>query len=405
VTSEGLHLNIITVTDDFPPRIGGMATHAWELSKALARLGHRVSVVTAAHYRMSKSRLKFPRTEEKDGVVVARLGVVGFRREWQLLRGLIGRIEAFAEGWSDETVIHAHELFACTRIRPLTQLPLVWTNHSSVFLGGLGDHNIRYDLRKDIALADFITAPSRELVEKTLELGVAPSRCRYIPNGVDLGLLSADRGCSPGTRTWHGTSETIRIPPEKCAIVCARRFAAKNGIHVFLDALGRLPSDVAERCVVLFAGNITRRNAAVSEYERDMLKRISKISPGIECHLLGSVPNAAMPTLYACADLCVLPSFQEATSITGLEAMAASLPIVGSTAGGIPEIVEHGKTGLLSEPGDSQKMGQHLQQLILSRDRRLMMGAAARKKAELEFSWAAIAARFVDVYESVLADE
>jgi glycosyltransferase involved in cell wall biosynthesis len=111
------------------------------------------------------------------------------------------------------------------------------------------------------------------------------------------------------------------------------------------------------------------------------------------CVFLGSVPQERMPEVYRGADVAVLPSLREATSIAGLEAMATGLPIVGTNVGGIPEIVQDGISGLLVPPGEPVAMAEALKTMIQNATLRHSCGQAGRERVEQDFSWAAIARR------------
>ena len=118
--------------------------------------------------------------------------------------------------------------------------------------------------------------------------------------------------------------------------------------------------------------------------------------------MLGSVNNNDMPDIYRACDISVLPSLMEATSITGLESMASGLVLVGTKVGGIPALIEEGKTGFLVPPRDPEAMAEKLIPLIRDKARCKQMGEAAREKAKTEFSWPVIAGQTVEVYRKYL---
>jgi glycosyltransferase involved in cell wall biosynthesis len=89
--------------------------------------------------------------------------------------------------------------------------------------------------------------------------------------------------------------------------------------------------------------------------------------------------------LYRMADLFVLPTQADCYSIAAIEAMAAGLPVVLTAIGGTPDIIRNGKTGFLSEPGDSRGFSDALGTLINDAALRKSMGAAARADAEKRF--------------------
>jgi glycosyltransferase involved in cell wall biosynthesis len=116
----------------------------------------------------------------------------------------------------------------------------------------------------------------------------------------------------------------------------------------------------------------------------------------------GNVPNSTMPRFYAASDVAVLPSLMEATSISGLEAMSAGLPLIGTNIGGIPEIIEHERSGILIEPRSAEQLAAQIVRLLTDGNERRRLGAAARARVEEHFSWDVIAGRTVEVYRKVL---
>ena len=170
-------------------------------------------------------------------------------------------------------------------------------------------------------------------------------------------------------------------------VLLARRLVEKNGVVVFADAVTRLKNPAR----IVFAGDGAERRK-VEQILRDggCLDR---------CVFLGNVPNPDMPDIYRAADLSVLPSFMEATSITGLESMATGLPLVGTRVGGIPALINDEETGLLVNSHDPAALAVAMDRLIADSGLRAKMGQAARQRAADHFSWNRIAAQTVDVYD------
>jgi glycosyltransferase involved in cell wall biosynthesis len=385
-------MHIVQVTDDFPPKVGGMASHAWELSKALVQIGHRVMVVTAVDLRLHDPRFRLERSEVRDGVKIVRLGFPFLVRKYRKAY-VRRRLERHLRSLGAD-VLHVHEHTRPADVRSIAgTTPLVFTNHSSMFLNEFESAEKRIRLGSLMDACDWITAPSRELCEKTVAVGFPEERVTYIPNAVDTTRFSS-REPRPD-RQLVVDGRAIQFHPDACVVVCARKFVHKNGLHVFLDALESAAPALRSRCVVLFAGNRGDRDVT---YGREIVARIEALSSTVECHLLGSVPNDEMAEVYRVADISVLPSLKEATSITGLESMASGLPIVGTDVGGIPEIVDDGVSGLLSPPEDPVNLARNLVRLVEDEELRRRMGADARRIVEARFSWPQIARRFVDVY-------
>ncbi|HSW64472.1 MAG TPA: glycosyltransferase family 4 protein [Dissulfurispiraceae bacterium] len=377
-----------------------MAAHAWELSKALVQLGHEVTVLTAVEQRVHQSRFMYERIEIRDGVRIVHLGFPCFLRRYRNAYCLLmvkRHIRAYCRNRAD-AVLHIHEHTRPTEIRSVSgKTPLVFTNHSSMFLAEFENTSNRDRLRRMAESCDWITAPSQELCAKTVALGYPEGRVTYIPNGVDTQRFKPDGHVKDRVLVLGNTA--VRIADGACVILCARRFAHKNGLHIYLNALERMRPEVLSLCVLIFAGNKPDHDG---DYGQEISQRIQALSRRVTCHLLGPVPNDSMSRVYQVADIAVLPSLKEATSITGLESLASGVPLVGTNVGGIPELVEHDINGLLSPPNDVAALADNLTKLIADVTLRSAMGAMGRRIAQDRFSWKQIAERFVRVYRSAL---
>ncbi|MER3414810.1 MAG: glycosyltransferase [Gemmataceae bacterium] len=106
--------------------------------------------------------------------------------------------------------------------------------------------------------------------------------------------------------------------------------------------------------------------------------------------------------LYAASDLFFLSSISEGIPLTVLEAMAAGLPVVATRVGGVPELVEHGTTGLLAAPGDAEGLADHLVRLASDAELRRRLGAAGRARARKLFSEHRMLAGYRQTYREML---
>ena len=367
-----MDIEVCLITSEYPPVVGGIASHVAELARVMASQVRGVRVV---HAGGDGPR----RAVEPSGVVVERPALVRAQPFYTVqLRVWLRRHAAEAD------ILHVHG------VRPLAATaglasPTVFTNHSSGFLKRLeADPARRRRTARMMAHVSRLIAPSDELVEAARALGYG-GPAQMIPNGVDVERFSP--GGSAARAAWG-------VGAEEVVVLLARRLAPKNGVVDFARALAHLKA-LPFRVVV--AGDGVEREAMTAILrEAGLLERVS---------FLGAVANTAMPALYRAADLSVLPSLMEATSVAGLEAMACGLPLVGTRVGGIPAIVDEGETGLLAPPADPPALARALARLIDDRDLRLRMGAAARRKVEAEFAWPIIARRTLAVYNACLDDK
>ena len=108
-----------------------------------------------------------------------------------------------------------------------------------------------------------------------------------------------------------------------------------------------------------------------------------------------------MAERYRAADLFTLPSAAEAFGNVFAEALASGLPIVGSTTGGIPELVEHGVNGLLIDPGQPLALARAIQYLAQDPELLQLMRTRNRSKAEATLQWSQITGRYLALYEGL----
>lgn len=113
-------------------------------------------------------------------------------------------------------------------------------------------------------------------------------------------------------------------------------------------------------------------------------------SLGGRVHFLGEQKPEALPALYAACDLYVWPAINEAWGMTLLEAQAAGLPVVAGRTGGVPNVVDEGRTGLLPAVGDAQAFADCVGRLLDDAARRQAMGAAAAHWVKVRHDSAAV---------------
>ena len=116
----------------------------------------------------------------------------------------------------------------------------------------------------------------------------------------------------------------------------------------------------------------------------------------------GTVDRAAIAGRYRDADIFTLAPREEGFGNAFAEALASGLPVVGSTVGGIPELVEHGKNGFLVPPGEPMAIAAGIRHLADHADLRQDIGRWNRLQAEANLSWARVTTRYLSIYRGVL---
>jgi glycosyltransferase involved in cell wall biosynthesis len=220
---------------------------------------------------------------------------------------------------------------------------------------------------------DAVVTVSRAVAERVVDAQ---------PHVVYSGVPVSDEGSVPAQRGGAVTGTIIgtagRLVPLKGTLYLLRAFAMLRA---------ELPDLVLE--------------IAGSGPEQSMLEReVQLLGVGGKVRFLGWVEELA-PVL-ARWDVFVLPSLEEGAPGAALEAMAAGLPVVASAVGGIPELVEDGRTGLLVPPRDSLALADRLRVLLLDPEQQHAMGAAGRARVREHFSAERMVARFAEIYDGLL---
>lgn len=232
---------------------------------------------------------------------------------------------------------------------------------------------------------------------------IDPAKVSVVHNGIDLEAFQAAN--NPDLVRANG------IDPEQRSVVFVGRITQQKGLPYLLKAARELPSDVQ---LVLCAG--APDTPQILQEVSDLVAELRKIRSNVvwvEKHLsrieLIAILSAA--TVFAC------PSIYEPLGIVNLEAMACGTPVVATATGGIPEVVEHGKTGLLVEieqvqdgsgkPLDEAKFVADFAAALnemLENPKLKEFGLAARKRVEDHFSWDSIAEQTLSVYRGAIAN-
>lgn len=378
----GLRICILSV--DFLPNVGGIAAHVYELARALRSLGNDVTIVTF------RDAFFAPKEETVDGLHIVRIYLP---KNTVLLYPVFALFEYFTvrrivrEKKID--LLHSHYVFPDGFVSRLQSgVPGVATEHTSGFLDRLERGRMLWLYRWVYARMDQIITPSDELAGAVGALGIPGQKITFVSNGVDTDKFSPE--VPP-----RDLRKQYTLAPETRIVLCPRRLEPKNGVKYLVEAVPAVLRECPDTRFFIVGGSYPDQLVLLQKRGREL---------GVQNHIIfaGSVPNAEMPSWYTAADVVVLPSLKEATSIAGLEAMACGRPLVGTNVGGIPYLIDDGKTGLLVEPKDPPGLADALVNVLTNDTTRREMGVAARKKAVDLFSWARIAGTVQGIYTRTL---
>lgn len=379
-------MNICIMCQDFPPLIGGITAHVYELSKALVKQGNEVHAIVPRY----PYNLKWE--ENLDGIHVHRV----FQIRKRFLSGnlyipfAIAKLRHVIKNY-DIDVVHYHSSYPESIVtKYIKDVPVIFTAHESGFLEMASKEQFKNKMKNRLSHPDIIIGPSQELAHVPTKFGVTENKTVFISNGVDIDKFS------PGIK-GNRIREKYKIKDHEVIVLCPRRLAPKNGVIYLVKAIPQIIA-INENIKFMIVGE-----GGFKKERTEMEDLLTDISLRNKVIFTGDIPNHEMPEFFAASDIVVLPSLMEATSIAGLEAMASSKPLIGTTVGGIPHIIEDNVTGILVPPRNSEALASSILFLVQNEDQREFMGLNARKKAEAEFSWDIIAKKTLQVYERLLA--
>lgn len=210
---------------------------------------------------------------------------------------------------------------------------------------------------------------------------------------------------SKSATIYNGVDGTLFRPENQPAdppILYVGRVEERKGVHVLVDAFEQVISKQRPHTRLRIVGPHSYWDAQPSPYYRALAERCAA-NPRIE--LRGpSYDDAELAAIYRDSACTVVPStFPEALGLTALEAQASGVPVVVSNAGGLPETVSAGKSGLVFENGNAGQLADAVLSIVGNADRRQAMGAAAREWVMGTFSWDVIAAQLERTYMEAIA--
>jgi glycosyltransferase involved in cell wall biosynthesis len=150
---------------------------------------------------------------------------------------------------------------------------------------------------------------------------------------------------------------------------------------------------------ILFAGRPTEQKGIDT-----LLYALSRLLEWEHWLALEDFDVPKVQELYRQATVCVLPAFNEGFGLTLVEAKLCGAPVIGARSGGIPEIIEDGKTGLLIEPGDSEGLAQAIKKILTNKKLAARLGKAGQKSARQKFDPHKIADRYAEILDETFSN-
>jgi N-acetyl-alpha-D-glucosaminyl L-malate synthase BshA len=226
--------------------------------------------------------------------------------------------------------------------------------------------------------SDRVTAVSRFLKERAEATFGVTKPIDVIYNFVDPNVFSPRK---------HGR---LRLAgPDTKVLMHASNFRAVKNIPVIIQVFAEVRKQLQAKLVMVGDGP---EKAGAEQLAREL---------GVHRDVLFLGNQDCMEELLPLADVFLLPSSSESFGLVALEAMSAEVPVIASNAGGLPEVVEHGFTGFLHDPGHVAGYVNSALKLLGNESLRRTMGRRGRRVARERFTADEMVGRYVQVYESL----
>ena len=377
-------MRIAHVTATFPPHYTGTGMVCYYNALGLARLGHQVTVFTAAN---PPGNFTYPKE-----ITVHRLPILFRIGNAPLLPDLL-RIIGF-------DLIHLHHpfIFGAEMIWTNSRLrntPYIITHHNDLKDNGIKGKVFSWYSSVSTPMvfngaAKCAVVSLDHATHSRYRNHIFNNRSKYVEihNGVDTGMFSPEVD-GKNIRVENGIRDDAFVLLFIGALDLAHHY---RRVDLLINSLKEL-DDKSVHLIVVGDGE-------QANIYREMAANLS-LSPQI--HFLGKVPHHELPPVYAAADIFILPSvIQEAFPLVVLEAMACGKPVIVSNLPGVRSMINDGENGYLVQPGNLQDLVKKINILLTSSEKRRDFATCGRLKVNKHYTWEVIVLQLENLYKRTL---
>ncbi|MHC5772766.1 glycosyltransferase family 4 protein [Nostoc sp.] len=244
-----------------------------------------------------------------------------------------------------------------------------------------------------LEIAERIVATSPQEKEHMRSLVSTKGNIDIIPCGTDIQRF--------GSIAREPARDELGIDKEAKVVLYVGRFDSRKGIETLVRAVNESGLRDSNNLQLIIGGGSTPGNS--DGIERDRIEQIvNELGMSDFTTFAGRLSQDILPTYYAAADVCVVPSHYEPFGLVAIEAMASNTPVVASDVGGLQFTVVHEETGLLAASQDVDAFASAIDRILLNPEWRDELGKAGRKRVESKFSWDGVANQLSELYTQLL---
>jgi len=210
----------------------------------------------------------------------------------------------------------------------------------------------------------FPSESEKQIFQQAHEL-IPESSSWVVPNAVDLDVFKPAENYSVNPRVGF-----------------AGQFVSRKGVGVLLDAWKTVKTQLSTSELALAGGSGLWKNVSVDQDAVMVGQKVAEMAAAGLLTTVGERKRSEMPAFWNSVGVAVVPSLYEPFGLVALEALACGVPVVASNVGGLPEIIENGKSGILVPPNDPKALADALVTLLTNETLRYQLAAGARRRAE-----------------------
>jgi glycosyltransferase involved in cell wall biosynthesis len=394
-----MSLRICLISDGYPPENAGsgITTYTATTARALVQDGHQVSVIAPAVEGAAS-------VSERSGVQLRRVlaarlpgsGGKSFLDSYLFARAAAAEVhKIMRQNGLDVIESPEHGAAGFALAMNGARRPHVVRLHTPLFLANeaagrrlsAGGRVVHAMERTTTRRAALVTSPSLALGQAIApRFGIDAARIRVVPNSID-------------TEAFQPATESV---PHAPTVLYVGKILVWKGVFILTEAIPRIINRIPDARVV-FVGSDHPAGNGLGSTKQEMLAQFQHAGVASRVTILDRVERSELIALYHQADVSVVPSLWEGFGYTCLEAMSCGLAVVATAVGGLSEIIDQGRDGVLVPPSDPVKLADAIVELLVHAERRRALGQAARGKALRVYSVERVMQQTVAAYDEAIA--
>ncbi|PMB01817.1 glycoside hydrolase [Fischerella thermalis CCMEE 5328] len=276
--------------------------------------------------------------------------------------------------------VHTYHSLGAVKYNTIKTIPLIASTRLAVE-------------KEVLETAERIAATSPQEKEHMRSLVSTKGNIDIIPCGTDIEQF----GCI----SQQAARVKLGLNPEDKVVMYVGRFDPRKGIETLVRAVGKSQFRGDKHLKLIIGGG--SRPGQSDGMERERIEGIvHELGMSDFTIFTGRLSQEILPSYYAAADVCVVPSHYEPFGLVAIEAMASNTPVVASDVGGLQFTVVPEETGLLAPPQDEDAFAVAIDRILANPQWRDQLGKAGRKRVESKFSWNGVATQLSELYTQLL---